>query len=266
MTESVRAVATRPLVAPLTHLLLAASCCSCLVACDQASPEMAAGTDGTGGGMIDEAMLSGVTVEDDTFPVVPGSTWVYQHRGGDEPWEETVTLSEETVEGRASLVLRDTPGPSGTFSESVLEVQDHVVFRVDKRVFIGAVMQSRSNYDPGFARHDLRWGLRAANHSELREYDRKEWDEDGQLVRDGQRAHRFTIEETSASVTVPAGSFEGCVVVLRERQRTSPADITESDNKRFWYCPGIGKVKELERATGKTEELTSCSVPGGRCP
>jgi hypothetical protein len=40
---------------------------------------------------------------------------------------------------------------------------------------------------------------------------------------------------------------------------------SEDDNKRFWFCPGIGKVREEDDA-GKVEELVECDVPGGRCP
>lgn len=236
-----------------------------LGACDQSSPatEGDAATPETG--EIDESKLAAITTAEHTYPLVPNSSWVYAHRGGSSPWEEEVRLSEQTIDGKKVLLLSDTPGPSGSRSESVLSIDDHVAYRVSKKVYVGDTLQYRSEYDPGFARHDLRWLLRDKGYTETRDYGRKEWDGDGTLTRDGERAHSFMVEEVNVSVSVPAGVFDGCFVIHRMRERGMD-DPSESDNKRYWYCPGVGKVKELEDDTGKLEELVSCDIPGGACP
>jgi hypothetical protein len=74
------------------------------------------------------------------------------------------------------------------------------------------------------------------------------------------------VEKLHDSVSVPAGKFDDCMRVRRERIRGNPAKSADDDDKVFWFCPGIGKVKELSEIGGGTEELVSCKIPGGLCP
>jgi hypothetical protein len=68
-------------------------------------------------------------------------------------------------------------------------------------------------------------------------------------------------------VTVPAGTFDDCLRVRRVRVRGSASsNSSDDDDKVFWFCAGIGKVKELSEIGGGTEELVSCDIPGGLCP
>jgi hypothetical protein len=54
--------------------------------------------------------------------------------------------------------------------------------------------------------------------------------------------------------------------VRRTRVRGNPANASDDDDKVFWFCAGIGKVKEQSEIGGSTEELVSCDIPGGLCP
>ena len=70
---------------------------------------------------------------------------------------------------------------------------------------------------------------------------------------------------SGAWVVVPAGSFTDCIQIRRSRMPPSnPVD--EGDQKLFWFCDGVGKVKEIDEIVLKMEVLVSCTVPGGRCP
>ena len=66
------------------------------------------------------------------------------------------------------------------------------------------------------------------------------------------------IVDLEASITVPYGSFEHCVLT-KEHTRLAPGDV---ENK--YYCAGTGLVSSHDIGTidaGKTEDLTSIDVP-----
>jgi hypothetical protein len=50
----------------------------------------------------------------------------------------------------------------------------------------------------------------------------------------------------------------------RVNETTGAPIATETD--LFWFCPGIGKVREQDQTTLEAEELVSCDIPGGLCP
>ncbi len=52
-------------------------------------------------------------------------------------------------------------------------------------------------------------------------------------------------------VTVPAGSYQNCVKVLQD---------TLSSRYTKYYCPGVGKVKEVRSSTGSSHSLVLQSV------
>ena len=58
----------------------------------------------------------------------------------------------------------------------------------------------------------------------------------------------WTVMEANTSVTVPAGTFNNCIVV---QKRTSVAQNT----KTYTYCRGVGKVKEV--GLGQMEQLAT---------
>jgi hypothetical protein len=79
------------------------------------------------------------------------------------------------------------------------------------------------------------------------------------------RAHVYTVEDVSESVTVPAGTFRNCLRIRRERDLTNPdlmgaTDQAEQD-KLFWFAPGVGKVREENSMTGMTEVLVDYEIP-----
>lgn len=217
---------------------------------------------GAGAGSAAEAPEDGWPGGESYYPLVEGAHWVFRHEGGSTVWDEEVRV--EVQDGK--LVLVDSPSPSGSSSEDELAMVGTAVMRVSKTSLTAGQAEQSVDYDPGFARFDASWLTREAGYSETLSYARKEWDGAGQLVKDGERSHTFIIESVDAEVEVPAGKFTSCLLVQRLRERGVEDDPDEGDDKRYWFCPGIGKVREEEPASGKTEELLSCEVPGGACP
>ena len=209
--------------------------------------------------------FSALAVGKSYYPLVEGAKWVYRHEGGSTVWEENIVL-EAATDGSGDLVSVDTPGPSGSHTKSVLTVDGQYVYRAKKEVYVGDTLDSRVEYDPGFARFDMSWLAVETGCTLELSYARKEWDGYGVLQRDGDRSHVYSVVKTDASVSVPAGKFKGCLVIERARLSGTALASDEEDNKEFTFCPGVGKVLEKELLTGKTESLTSCDIPGGKCP
>ena len=208
----------------------------------------------------------GVVPEGDYYPFVDGASWTYAHSGGSTPWDEEVSMTATQYMGMDAMLLADTPGPSGSRTESILVQDADWVARVHKDNFIDAALDFEADYDPGFARFRKAWLEGGEGFMETLDYERTERDAMGAVLRMGPRSHQFTVEALSVAVDVPAGRFVNCVQILRERVRDAMDTIAEGDIKTFWFCPGVGKTKELDMVVGKVEELLSCDVPGGDCP
>jgi hypothetical protein len=74
----------------------------------------------------------------------------------------------------------------------------------------------------------------------------------------------YSVEDMEASVSVPAGEFNKCALVVGKADLTLYTDPLNGFQKipltsKEWYCPGVGLVK-LERV----EELKSTFYKGGR--
>jgi hypothetical protein len=64
----------------------------------------------------------------------------------------------------------------------------------------------------------------------------------------------WTVEAADETVTVDAGTFSKCV-------RLKKAGSSTDAGKTYWYCLGVGKVKELGRAgSGQNEYLTTYTL------
>jgi hypothetical protein len=201
-------------------------------------------------------------VEDTAYyPVTDGARWVYRHSGGS-TWDEEVVLSHVTHEGKPAFMLRDTPGPSGKRSETVLARVGSQIARVYREELQGDSLQATATYDPGFARFDHAWVMRADGYTETLSYGRVERDAGGTITADGDRSHEYTIESHDETVEVPAGTFEDCLRVRRSRVRSDMAEPVEGDEDLFWFCPGVGKVREQDTVSLESEELVSFDILG----
>jgi hypothetical protein len=115
-------------------------------------------------------------------------------------------------------------------------------------------------------RFDAAWTAKDEGYAEMVTYTRIEKTQAGNVITEDNREHEFKVEKLEDSVTVIAGTFDDCIRVRRTRIRGNPANSSDDDDKVLWFCAGIGKVKELSEISGGSEELVSCSIPGGNCP
>ncbi len=242
--------------------------------CNQADPDDDAGapragtsgeTDSGPAGMAGSDADSGAA-GDDFYPQADGASWTYRHMGGSRTWDELVEQSATTYMDEPAVLLVDNPGPSGTHSNTVIATQGTRVLRVFREEFMGTTLQLTAVYDPGFLRYDRAWEDQEAGYSEVVAYQRTETDPNGVVTADSERSHRFTVESLDDEVIVPAGTFAGCMRIQRSRVRAAGDPVAEGDEDLFWFCPGVGKVREEDQTTGQTEELVACEVPGGACP
>ena len=164
------------------------------------------------------------------------------------------------------MLLTDSPGPSMTQSRSFLDQSGTEVRRFHKEVLLNGVVDSVVDYDPGFTRFDEAWATVQAGTVDTRMYTRTEVPPASGTGID-MRVQQYTIEDTNVDITVPAGSFSGCLRLLRARQGPDggPPASNQISEKRFTFCPGVGKVQEDDLTGGDLEVLVSCTVPGGNC-
>lgn len=188
------------------------------------------------------------------FPLLDGSSYSYLHSKGG--WTEVV----ETLEADDGMFESHQSGdPDGATSVSLLEVAGGDVYRVAEDTFLDGELDYSVEYDPGFLRFSDDWLDAELNEGETLTYQRTET-KAGDDPKDPQpRAHTFTVESVSDTVTVPAGTFHDCLRVRRQRALDDPSidDPTsqEEQDKLYWFAPGVGKVREENTITGSTEVL-----------
>lgn len=270
-----------PLVPGLAQRALGALC-ALLAACTNADPGVDAGAP--------EASAVGY------YPLVDGAKWTYVHKPAsgegdlsvcdapDACWNETITLEETEYEAEADDA--GSPGPSAAFQledddnapdmTSTVAILSRIgtmavrLHKIDKK---NGVPVEEVSYDPGFPRFDDAWLELEDGTIVDTEYARTSTD----LTTSGDGAMRTDVRmqqyevEAREDVTVPAGTFRNCLKVRRLRL-ASDVDAgggvgTDEKEKRFWFCDGVGKVREDNLNTkGNQEVLLSCEIPGGRCP
>jgi hypothetical protein len=193
--------------------------------------------------------------------MVDGSSFTYIHSTG---WQETISVASTTFEGTAAFLVTDTASPDGERSESIFVQSGSKVLRVYKEVFdttANDTLISHVEYRPGFVRADSAWVNATVGVEMPESYQRTETDPGQSADPTEERSHVFILEGLE-DVTTNAGTFRGCLRI--RRQRTWEVDLTvgdEGQEKRFWFAPGVGKVREETIDNGNTERLEAYSIP-----
>lgn len=235
------------------------SCVLCGLGCSQKDPDVKPAADKDAGGDVE-------SVAEDFYPMVVGSTLTYRHSGSGSPWDDETKVSATKVDGQDAWITEGSPDAKGETSQNTIIRIDTRILRSHKQEYKAGVAQGTVDYEPGFIRFDDAWVDKDDGYSEDVTYKRIEKTSSGSVIAEDEREHTWTVEKRSESVTVPAGEFEDCMRVRRTRIRGNPANASDDDDKVFWFCPGIGKVKEQSVIGGGLEELVSCEIPGGLCP
>jgi hypothetical protein len=163
--------------------------------------------------------------------------------------------------------------------EAIEDSPDDPILEVDyylgdkKPIFIDDTIMV-DEYQDGFKRFDNKWLSQEPGWSEVVSYNRQDVT-GGIESKEETRSHRFTVVALDQTVIVAAGTFEGCIQIKRERLNDTdfnpdPDDPngTRGTVKQYWFCPGVGKVKEKEIVDDdnpRTEELLYHCVPDGLC-
>jgi hypothetical protein len=196
---------------------------------------------------------------EDYFPLIDGARYEYLHSNGG--WTEIVEI-EEGAGG--TFVQHQSGDPDGESSVSTFEVDDGDVLRVAEDQLIDDELVYSAEYDPGFLRFSAAWVDAETGDEETRRYERTET-EAGMEPKDPQpRAHTFSVESTSETVKVPAGTFRNCLRVRRVRALDDPSIddpmAQQEQDKLYWFAPGVGKIQEQNVMSGSTEVLETYSL------
>lgn len=202
--------------------------------------------------------------DDSLCPMVEGATWTYFHSSG---WTETQTVAIGEYDGKSAFVVSDTPNPSDDLRSDSYHVKvDGALQRVYKEQFWvdpntqEDVLDTSTSYDPGFLRCNEAWADQDAGWSESPEYTRIETPAAQDPKAPEARKHTFTVEGREDVSTASGLEFTNCVKVRRGKDwaATAGEDVEE---KLYWFCPGVGKVREENVVKGSYEELTEYSIP-----
>jgi hypothetical protein len=205
------------------------------------------------------------------MPLKPGNRWEYEVREpGVAPYQKSQTVERlEPVGGRgpnaAELAFRMVTTklggafglPDKTVSWQRTEGSKIVRFREVAYRAGSDVVNSEEYWAPYKLRLDgqpLPAPLATGQRWEERYTEFKVSQSTGGVT-SASHADVWTVTGASVNVTVPAGTFNGCLQLTK-------TDGTGADTgKTYVFCPGVGKVREVGRAgASQSEELTGYTV------
>jgi hypothetical protein len=174
------------------------------------------------------------------FPATPGTSWVYEAETEDGTERIEIEVLEETksVWGVEARVIRDTVYVDGELVEDTWDW-----FAQDAEGNVWYLGEDSHEYEEGEAICSCgSWesGVDGALPGIVMPADPSEGDAYYQEYLIGEAEDRGEIVELNVSISVPAGSFEGCLTT----RDTSAVNPTADELKT--YCPGVGVVQELE--------------------
>lgn len=201
----------------------------------------------------------------DYYPVGDGYTWTYDHidgTTGDSEWIEEVTMKATTWNGQAAWRVQDSPDASGVFDVQTWVLSGERIERVHRDEFQGSTLRASVDYTPGFTRFAAAWVV--DGFTETITYTRDEMDASGG-VDSKTRYQKYEVEAIGEQVEAGGKTYDDCVVVTRVRvDQNGDVQLDSANNAdsnaRYWYCRGVGKVKEENMVSGSREELIDYSL------
>jgi hypothetical protein len=193
------------------------------------------------------------TVDNPYFPLVPGTTLKYVENSGGETSETEITVLSETrvVMAVTCAVVRDRVKENGVVKEETFDwyAQDKqgTVWQFGtaaKEFKSGGRVSMEGSWEAGVK--DAQPGIIMPGNPKpgkpyRQQYARDEAEDMAQVI---------ALDE---SVTVPAGSFTGCV-------RTKEWSLLEAGTEKKWYAKGVGLVR-TESTGGEITVLVSITRP-----
>jgi hypothetical protein len=221
------------------------------------SPDQTGGAAGAGGGTgTGGTGTGGAVITESLLPFKEGNTWTYRVTEGSETFTKvTVVEAEEPVggEGPNSEVLanRVTTTKKDGLDKTVSwqKYEDGILKRFREQGFNpgDGSLEIDEYWTPYKLHVDDNAEHTADGVSWIEEYDETKLEVGTSPVTSTKR-DVWSVQETDATVTVPAGTFDNAIVLVKSGASTQ---------KTYYYVPGVGKVKELG---GQTEELVEYVV------
>lgn len=198
--------------------------------------------------VIDPAKFSHI-VDHPYYPLVPGTTAIFTEKEGSETRENkiTVTRDTKTVMGVKCVVVRDTVSVDGVLKEDTLDW-----FAQDKEGAVWYFGEATREFESG-GRVDTggSWeaGVKGAQPGIIMPANPKIGAPYHQEYFAGEAEDMGQITAVDEKVTVPFGTFEGCV-------RTKDWSLLEKGSEKKWYAKGVGFIR-AESTSGEVAELIS---------
>lgn len=178
------------------------------------------------------------TVDNPYYPLVPGTTWTYLEKSGGATSTNLITVTHDTktVMGVTCVVVRDTVTRNGRLAEETFnwfaQHKDGSVWHfgaASRDISPGGRVSTEGSWEAGIK------GAQPGIVMPARPAPGKPYQQ--------QFAHNIAedmaqIVATNETVTVTAGTFNGCV-------KTKDWSMLEAGTELKWYAKGIGVVKEL---------------------
>jgi len=177
----------------------------------------------------------GIQGSNANFPLAPGNQWTYKH--GNQ--FEVVTVLDRTkiIDGIQSRAVEDREETNGQLTELTLDY--YAIDQATNDVYY--MGEDVDEYKNGkVVSHEGGWlsGVNGATFGMMLpgipKAGQRFYQEQAPNAKD-----RIEIKSTTEKLTVPAGSFEHCILV--EESSTLEKGV---DHK--WYAPGVGPVKDAE--------------------
>lgn len=194
------------------------------------------------------------------FPLTPGTVWTFEADTEDGTETIVVEVLAETrmVNGVAATVVWDRVFLEGTLME---DTRDWYAQATTGDVwYLGELSFEMNGADTLNMEGSWEWGVGGALPGIIM------WADPSTHVDEPYRQEYFEGEaedwgmvvDTGVSVTVPAGSFTGCI---QTEDWNALENFTESLERKF-YCPGVGWVREVPvEDPEESSELVSVVVP-----
>jgi len=224
----------------MTKVLLLSACLAAACGGDDYNPN------------IDPAhFVAGVT--NPMFPLLPGTVFDYKVQESDETVKVTVLSETKVIKGITCVVVHDVSMTGGMVGEDTRDW-----YAQDDQGNVWYMGEDTTAFDGGMTSKEGSWeyGVDGALPGIVMKGSPKVGDVYRQEYRAGEAEDEGEVLSIDASVTVPAGSFTGCV---QTRDFTALEPSVE-ENK--FYCPNVGQVRAMTTKGGaEHEDLLAVTRP-----
>ena len=180
-------------------------------------------------------------VDNPYFPLVPGTNLKYQEKGGGETGEKEITVTSETKEilGVKCVAVHDVVAQKGEVKEDTYDW-----YAQDKQGTVWYFGEATREFKAGGrVSHEGSWeaGVKGAQPGIVMPGDPKPGKPYRQEYSPNIAEDMGQVTATNETVTVPAGTFNGCVKIKEW-------SMLESGNEYQWYAKGVGVVRTQNTA------------------